>query len=90
MGSWTNDELIHVRSLCVYLGELRSVTFRTDDGDTVRGGELIDRFWDGMVRWATVEQPALNAERVRNDVEAYIATHDEADRVRAEFDAAES
>ena len=28
------DELIHVRSLCVYLGELRSVTFRTNDGGT--------------------------------------------------------
>ncbi len=53
------DELIHVRSLCVYLGELRSVTFRTDDGGTVSGSELIDRFWDGMVHWATVEQPAL-------------------------------
>jgi len=82
------DELIHVRSLCVYLGELRSVTFRTDAGGTVSGSELIDRFWDGMVRWATVEQPAINAERVRVDVEAYIATHPDADRVRAEFDAA--
>ena len=82
------DELIHVRSLCVYLGELRSVTFRTDDGGTVSGRELIDRFWDGMVRWATVEQPALNAERVRAEVEAYIDTHPDATRVRAEFDAA--
>ena len=82
------DELIHVRSLCVYLGELRSVTFRTDDGGTVAGSELIDRFWDGMVRWATVDQPALVAERVRSDVDAYIATHPDADRVRAEFDRA--
>jgi hypothetical protein len=82
------DELIHVRSLCVYLGELRSVTFRTNDGGTVSGSELIDRFWDGMVRWATVDQPVLNAERVRPEVEAYIATHPDADRVRAEFDAA--
>lgn len=80
------DELIHVRSLCVYLGELRSVTFRTDDGGTVAGSELIDRFWDGMVQWATVEQPALAAEQIRPEVHAYIATHPEADRVRAEFD----
>jgi hypothetical protein len=82
------DELIHVRSLCVYLGELRSVTFRTDGGGTVSGSELIDRFWDGMVRWATVDQPALNAQRVRADVDAYIDTHPDAARVRAEFDAA--
>jgi hypothetical protein len=82
------DEEIHVRSLCVYLGELCSVTFRTNDGGTVSGRELIDRFWDGMVRWATVDQPTLNAPQVRADVDAYIATHPDADRVRAEFDAA--
>jgi hypothetical protein len=82
------DEEIHVRSLCVYLGELCSVTFRTTDDATVTGRELIDRFWDGMVRWATVDQPLLTAPQVRVDVEAYIATHDDAARVRAEFDAA--
>ena len=81
------DEEIHVRSLCVYLGELLSVTFRTNDGGTVTGRELIDRFWGGMVRWATVEQPSLTAPQVRSDVEAYIATHPEADRVLAEFGA---
>lgn len=82
------DELIHVRSLCVYLGELQSVTFRTSDGGTVSGRELFGRFWDGMVHWATVEQPRLTAEQVRLDVDAYIATHPDADRVRAEFAAA--
>jgi hypothetical protein len=82
------DELIHVRSLCVYLGELQSVTFRTNDGGTVSGRELFGRFWDGMVQWATVEQPRLNAEQVRLDVDAYIATHPDAERIRAEFAAA--
>ena len=81
------DEEIHVRSLCVYLGELLSVTFRTNDGGTVSGRELIDRFWGGMVRWATVDQPSLTAPQVRADVEAYIATNPEAERVLAEFDA---
>jgi hypothetical protein len=42
-----------------------------------------------MVKWATVEQPALAVERIRPEVEAYIATHPEADRVRAEFAAAD-
>ncbi len=79
------DEEIHVRSLCVYLGELCSVTFRTADGGTVSGRELIDRFWDGMVRWATVEQPALAAPQIRADLDAYVSTHPEADRVRAEL-----
>ncbi len=84
------DELIHVRSLCVYLGELESVNFRTTDGGTVTGRELFGRFWDGMVHWATVEQPRLNAERVREDLDDYIATHPDADRVRTEIAAAAS
>lgn len=88
IGRIRTDEEIHVRSLCVYLGELCSVTFRTAGGDTITGRELIDRFWDGMVRWATVDQPRLSAPQVRSDVEAYIATHADAERVRAEFDAA--
>ena len=82
------DEEIHVRSLCIYLGELCSVTFRTTDGGTVGGRQLIERFWDGLVEWATVDQPVLNAERVRPELEAYIATHPDASRVQAQFDSA--
>lgn len=80
------DELIHVTSLCLYLGELCSVTFRTVDGGTIAGRELIDRFWGGLVQWATVDQPAAMGDRVRPEIEAYIATHDDAVRVQAEFD----
>jgi hypothetical protein len=82
------DELIHVTSLCLYLGELCSVTFRTVDGSTIPGSELVDRFWDGLVRWATVEQPALVAARQRAEIEARIRQHPDADRVLAEFVAA--
>jgi hypothetical protein len=82
------DEEIHVRSLCLYLGELRSVTFKTVDGGTMSGAELIDRFWDGLVKWATVDQPLLVAERNRAELVARIAQHDDAARVLAEFDAA--
>ena len=82
------DELIHVRSLNLYLGELRSITLRTVDGGTVSGAALIDRFWDGMVRWATVEQPALVAERQRTGLGALISRHDDAERVQYEFDRA--
>ena len=82
------DELIHVRSLNLYLGELRSVTLRTLDGGTVSGAELVDRFWDGMVQWATVEQPALAAKRSIAVVQERIAKHPEADRVLVEFNAA--
>jgi hypothetical protein len=64
------------------------VTLRTVDGGTVPGAELIDRFWDGLVRWATVEQPALVAERQRRNLGAVIDRHADAGRVRREFELA--
>jgi hypothetical protein len=82
------DERIHVRSLNLYLGELRNITLRTVDGGTVPGAELVDRFWDGLVRWATVEQPPLIAERQRAGLGALIARHADAARVQEEFDRA--
>lgn len=81
------DELIHVRSLCLYLGELRSVTFRTVDGGNVPGAELIDRFWEGLVHWATVDQPPLAARQQRDLVLGRISTHPDAMAIGAELDA---
>jgi hypothetical protein len=82
------DELIHVRSLNLYLGEMRSVRFRTVDGGCISGAELIDRFWSGLVRWATVDQPVQFAEEQRRMIHARIAEHADAERVLAEFEAA--
>jgi hypothetical protein len=80
------DEEIHVRSLRLYLGELRELMFRTGDGGTVPGAELIDRFWRGLVRWATVEQPRLAAEAQREVLKAQILTERGGEGILAEFD----
>lgn len=82
------DEEIHVRSLCLYLGELASVTFRTVDGGTIAGSDLIGRFWEGLVKWATVEQPALVAQQQREMIERRVVAHPDAAQVLAEFHAA--
>jgi hypothetical protein len=82
------DEDIHVRSLRLYLGELESVTFRTVDGGTVPGRELIDRFWDGLVRWATVDQPAIIAEQQRELLQRRVMAHPDAHDVWQQFLAA--
>ena len=82
------DEAIHVRSLCLYLGEIRSVHFATIDGGQISGAEMFDRFWGGLVRWATVDQPKLAAPESRRMISERIARHTEADRVLEEFDAA--
>lgn len=88
IGRIRTDEEIHVRSLNLYLGELSNITLRTLDGGTVAGSELIDRFWDGMVQWATVDQPELAAAESRARLGERIARHPEAARVQAAFDAA--
>ncbi|MDP2291376.1 MAG: hypothetical protein Q8M22_09305 [Actinomycetota bacterium] len=82
------DEAIHVSSLRLYLGECASVTFRTVDGGAVSGQVLIDRFWNGLVQWATVDQPALTAAVQRELLHRRIEAHPAADVVRHEFDAA--
>ena len=82
------DEEIHVSSLRLYLGEIRSCTFRTVDGGTIGGAEVIDRFWDDLVKWAVVDKPALEADQQRQVLEGRIRQHPEWERVLAEFDAA--
>ncbi|HAR30693.1 MAG TPA: hypothetical protein DCR65_04155 [Gammaproteobacteria bacterium] len=81
------DERIHVTSLRLYLGELRACRLRTVDGGTVSGAEVIDRFWSGLVNWATVEQPRLAAEQQRLALEPLFDRHPEGARIRAAFDA---
>ncbi len=83
------DEEIHVTSLRLVLGEIRSLTFKTTDGGTIAGSEIVDDFWNEIVHWATVEQPKLAAEQQRAVFEERIAAHPEAARVQAAFDALE-
>ena len=81
------DEEIHVESLRLYLGELREATLNTVDGGTVRGEELIDPFWKGLVRWATVDQPRLAAENTYQALRKQILEADDGMRILGEFNA---
>ncbi len=87
VGRIREDERIHVESLRLYLGELRELTLKTVEGGTVLGAELIDRFWDGLVRWATVEQPALVADNQYQALRPVILEHPDGERLLAEFNA---
>ena len=82
------DEEIHVRSLRLYLGELRPLTFKTVDGGEIRGSALIDRFWSGLLAWATVEQPRLVAVQQYELIKARILAHPQGERILREFDSA--
>ena len=82
------DEEIHVSSLQLYLGECAAVTFRTNDGGTIAGRELIERFWNGLVQWATVDQPAIAAEVQRQLLHARVMRHPDGAEIWREFEAA--
>ena len=81
------DELIHVESLRLYIGELRSLTVRTVDGGTMPGATLIDRFWKGILNWATVEQPRLAAERLHQAIREQILASPKGETLLRDFNA---
>jgi len=80
------DEEIHVVSLRLYLGEFRELTIKTVDGGTIKGKQLIDRFWSGLVDWATVQQPKLAAESQYSALKPIILDHPEGQRILEAFD----
>ena len=79
------DEAVHVHSLRLYLGELRTLDFKTRGGKTRSGREIVDTLWEGIVKWATVEQPPLAAAQQKQVLLQRIAAHPEAERVRRDF-----
>jgi hypothetical protein len=81
------DEEIHVRSLRLYLGELRAATFRTRAAGTLPGAVVIDRLFDAVVRWWTVEQPPLAAAQQREIVRRRVFAHPEGGRIWARYEA---
>ena len=83
------DEEIHVSSLRLYLGELRNVQLRAKDGGTFPGRELIDPVWQGIARWATVDQPKLAAEQQRELLTGRILAHPDGERILPAFNALE-
>lgn len=81
------DERIHVESLRLYLGELRTLAARAEGGGTVPLGPLVERFWQGLVQWATVEQPKLAAESQRGAIERQVLKSPRGAALLREFDA---
>jgi hypothetical protein len=86
VGRIREDEKIHVESLRLYLGELRELTVQTCAGGTVGGAELIDRFWHGLVQWATVEQPAIAALNQYETIKPIILEHPRGESILESFD----
>ena len=82
-----SDEDIHVLSLRLYLGELRSLTLLGESGEEISGAELIDPFWEGLVQWATLDQPVLAANVAHDAFVSRISNHADSARILKEFNA---
>ena len=87
VGRIRSDEEIHVSSLRLYLGEIRSLQFRGKSGALVPGSELVDSVWQGMVRWATVDRPRLAAAKERELMTQRILAAPDGARILQAFDA---
>ena len=68
------DEQIHVASLRLYAGEIRSVRFRTPDGGSIPGAEVIDD-WNGYIL-VSGEQRAINFALLRSMKQAEYSPED--------------
>ena len=81
------DELIHVESLRLYLGELRSIHFKSESEGLVEGHKIIDRFWKNIVGWATGEQPKLAAKAAYEPIrDRILATGKGSEKLLSQFD----
>jgi hypothetical protein len=66
---------------------LRTLTFKTLSGGEIAGAVLIDRFWRGLIHWATIEQPRLAALQQYALIKARILATPNGERLLHEFDA---
>ena len=80
---------IHVAYLQTTISEMRSFTFRGQDGRRIQGQDLIDRIWTGMVHWHAVTTYQHGREQTRAAIEAALGASAEWQRRFAEFDALE-
>jgi hypothetical protein len=83
------DEAIHVAYLQTFVSELRSFTIKTLDGGRIKGAQMIDPIWEGMIHWHSVTQADFSREQSREAIVARIKKRADAPALLAQFDAAE-
>ena len=81
------DEAIHVGYLQTAVSEMRSFTFKAVDGGTVKGKDMIDPIWEGMVHWHAVTQADFSREQTREAIRTGLENEPNGAKLFAEFDA---
>jgi hypothetical protein len=81
------DEASHVGYLTAVVSELRSFTFKTVDGGRIKGADMIDPVWRGMVQWHSVTNVDFDRAETRKELTSALATKPGSAELIARFDA---
>ncbi len=80
------DEAIHTHSLCVTLSEMRTFHFKSVDGASLLGADLLDPPWEVITEWHGKILQDLSKERARDSFKEQIGALPNASDVWAEFE----
>ena len=80
------DESINVAYLQTFVSEMRSFTIRTLDGSKIKGAEMIDPIWEGMIHWHAVTQADFGRTQGREAIAARIGKRADGKSLMTQFD----
>jgi hypothetical protein len=83
------DESIHVAYLATVISELRSLTIKTVDGQTVPGASIIDPVWDQMIEWHAVTNANFQHDQNRENIHGRLSKQPNGPALVARFDSLE-
>jgi hypothetical protein len=81
------DEASHVGYLTAVVSELRSFTFKAAGGALVKGADMIDPVWRGMVQWHSVTNIDFDRAQTRKELTNALAKRPGGQELVARFDA---
>jgi len=81
------DEAVHVGYLQTVVSEMRSFTFKTVDGGTIAGKDMIDPVWKKMVIWHGETTYDLSKEQSYESIKEDLLSKEDGQKVLADFEA---
>jgi len=81
------DEAVHVGYLQTVISGMRSFTFKTVDGGTIAGKDLIDPVWADMVVWHGETQYDLSRAQSLDAIKKRLLSKDGGEQLLAQFEA---
>lgn len=84
------DEAIHVGYLQAVLSEMRLMTFRLNDGTTIKGSDMLDPVWKGMVEFHSTTVYDNNRKQTRDSIVRQLLELPDGEALLRQFDALEA